>query len=198
MKITKELLDARAARKATKPNFVRQNAGHKIRVGTKYRKPKGYQSKMRLHKGYANPMPSPGYRAPAAVRGTNPEGLFPVLVGNVAQLEAVDTKTQCAVIISTVGAAKKITILNKAIELNVVVDGVDAKAKAAELQKTFDDAKKGRSAKATSRVKAVVAEKPKKAAKKDAPKATEASEKEDAKAAKKEQEKILTDKKTAM
>ena len=49
----KDLLEFRKKIKAKKPNFIRQDAHKKGEIKKKWRRPKGLQSKMRLHKrGY--------------------------------------------------------------------------------------------------------------------------------------------------
>lgn len=205
----KKLLKVRSDTKASKPNFIRQRStdgvgsANKVRVGSKYRKPKGYHSKMRLRLKGKAVMPSQGYRAPKAIRGTNAEGMQEVVIKCVADLEKVDSKTQCVVVGSSVGNKNRIAILEKAIELKLKTD-VDAEATFARLKDVFEKAKKARADKKKARVK-VAPEKPKpakKAVKKAVrkPEAKDADSKADAEETKekKEQEKILIDKKKAM
>lgn len=196
----KKLLEVRKNTKATKPSFKRQSAGsrqnlgQKVKVGTKYRRPKGYHSKLRL--GLKGRLPSCGFRAPALIRGTNADGLKEVIVSSVKALENIDAKTECVVVGSTVGSKKKIEILEKAIEMKLTTD-VDAKAVVADLKKKFDEAKAARKAKKASRVKAA----PKDTKKKTSTKKEKSEDKSDEKskdAAKKEQEKVLINKEKAM
>ena len=67
-------LEHRSVIKKKKPNFIRQDAHKKKRVGTSWRRAKGIQSKVRLNKrGYVKSV-SQGYRSPKSVRGTTPSG----------------------------------------------------------------------------------------------------------------------------
>lgn len=204
----KKLLGIRAAKKAVKPLFIRQSAGsnqslsQKVRVGTKYRKPKGYHSKMRKgHRGTRAGewlMPSCGYRAPAAIRGTNSEGRNEVVVASVSGLEKVNAKTDCVIVSATAGRKNKIAILEKAMELKLTTD-VDAKAVVTDLKKAFEEEKAAKAAKKSSRAKAAPAKDTKKKATAKKEKSAESKEADDDKSsAKKEQEKILINKDKAM
>ncbi|MFH1439903.1 MAG: 50S ribosomal protein L32e [Candidatus Woesearchaeota archaeon] len=121
VKDVKKLLSLREHIKRRKPNFIRQDANRQKRVGTRWRKPKGLQSKMRLHKKGNRKSVTKGYKSPAAVYGMLPNGLFPVVVNNQSQLKAVDPKLQAAVISSKVGLRKKIDLIKKAVELNIII-----------------------------------------------------------------------------
>ena len=195
----KKLLEIRSTKKASKPRFIRQKAGHKVEVGTKYRKPRGYHSKMRLkHKGKGL-MPSAGYRAPKLIRGTNESGLNEVLIYSVSDLSKV-TKTDVVVVASSVGRRNKIAILEKAVELKLNVN-VDASATIKDLKAEFEESKKSRSLKKSARVKVdTKVEKAKSSKKSNKSEKLDTKEeiKEDPKTMKKKQEKILIDKDKAM
>ena len=117
-----KLLQLRKEKKARKPTFRRQDIQKKARVTrTGWRKPKGSDSKMRLHfKGYKRTV-STGYGAPSAVRGMHSSGLMPVLVLNLEQLALIDTKKEGAIIASVIGLRKKILIINKCKELKIKI-----------------------------------------------------------------------------
>jgi ribosomal protein L32E len=200
----KKALELRAERKKHKPHFVRQNAGKKLEVGTKYRKPREYQSKMRRRKAGYLPMPTQGYRAPQLVRGTDATGKMPVVVHAVKDLDAL-TASQSAIIGSTVGAKKRIMILEAMQEKKVatqhdVVKELDAlKAvfrKKAEAKKKIEE-KKVAEVKDAEPAKTQKVEKPKATEKKSETSDEKTEETQDEKK-RREQEKILTDKKTAM
>jgi large subunit ribosomal protein L32e len=196
----KALLKVRAEKKARKPRFARQGAGKKIEVGTKYRKPTGYQSKMRRRQLGYSPMPSQGWRAPAEVRGLSKDGLEPVVVCNVKDLVLVDPKKQVVIIGTTVGGRKRILILEKAQELNVAIEGLVV---ADELNKLKSGAKSRHDAKQKLKTdrqkKAKAKEASAKKVKKEDTKKEETEKDAEAKAEeiRKEQEKVLIDKKTA-
>lgn len=195
------LLKLRADKKAKKPTFVRQNAGHKKEVGTKYRKPRGYQSKLRLGKSPRGlVLPSQGYRAPKALRGTNPDGLQEVLVHAVKDLDAIDSKTQCVVIGSTVGRKQKITLLEKVVEKKLPCS-IDAQSTIDTLKKQFEDQKTSRKGvvakrKAQEEAEKAADKKPKEKSKEKDSEASKEVKTEDKE--KKEKDKILTKKETAM
>ena len=107
----KELLSLKKKMKARKPSFVRQDAHKWKRLGSKWRKPTGIHSKVR-QKIIGHPvMVNRGYGTPKAVYGMLQNGLLPIRVFNVGDLAKVDSKTQTAVIASTVGTRKKIEMV---------------------------------------------------------------------------------------
>ena len=132
---TKKALELRAERKKHKPHFVRQNAGKKIEVGTKYRKPRGYQSKMRRRKAGYLPMPSQGYRAPVLVRGTDATGKYPLVIHTLSDIAKVG-KNNSAIIGSSVGAKKRIMLL-EALQKNGTPTSHDVATELAALQAVF-------------------------------------------------------------
>lgn len=220
---TKKALELRAERKKHKPHFVRQNAGKKIEVGTKYRKPRGYQSKMRRRKAGYLPMPSQGYRAPKVVRGTDAHGRVQKVVHTLADVAAI-TASESAIIGSTVGAKKRIALL-EAIQQKKVATAHDV-AKELDIlksvfQKRAEDKKKAEEKKEAEKKqteskqdekkqtdkkqpeKKLADAKPTGTQKKQADKKSSENVEEDKEETaedkkRKEQEKILTDKKTAM
>jgi len=205
----KALLKIKSDKRKTKPNFVRQNVGRIKEAGTKYRRPKGYQSKLRLGIKGKGVLPSCGYRSPKALRYSNKDGFFEVVVSGLIDLDKINKKTEVAVINSTVGIKKRIDILLKAKELGITIvneKNVD------DLKSDFKTAKKARADRNNSRksVKKEVEKKesskkeepkddsPKKeSSKKEEPK-DDSSQKESNDEIKKSQEKILIDKNKAI
>ena len=117
----KELLQKRKEIKRRKPTFVMQDAHKMKRLAQHWRKPRGTDSKIRLNlKGY-NKRVQPGYGSPKEVKFMDPKGLMPVQVANVADLEKIDKKTQGALVLSGVGKRKKVEIIKKAKELEIVL-----------------------------------------------------------------------------
>ncbi len=115
-KMVKKLLEVRKAIKRRKPTYKRQQSNQyaKFKNDDAWRRPKGHQSKIRLGRKGHQGMPEVGFKSPKAVRGLNSAGLKEVIVKNVSDLAKIDSKTQVAVIAGTVGARKKIDILNQA------------------------------------------------------------------------------------
>lgn len=116
-----DLLKLRKKIKARKPNFVRQDAHKKGEIKEKWRRPKGLQSKMRLHKKGYRRSPSMGYRSPRAVRGLHSSGLIPVIVSSKKELENIDEKSQGAIIAKAVSMKKKIELVNYAKEKGIII-----------------------------------------------------------------------------
>jgi large subunit ribosomal protein L32e len=103
------------------PKFRRQEWFRFKRLGEKWRRPRGGDSKMRLCKSGKPPLVSIGYRSPKATRGTHPSGLSEVLVNNPRDLEGTDGRRQAVRIASGVGKRKREQIIAKAKELNLKV-----------------------------------------------------------------------------
>ena len=111
-----ELLELRKRIKNKKPDFIRQDAHKKKRLGKKWRKPKGLQSKIRLRlKGRAKHV-SGGYRSPRKARYLHKSGLWQCVIKSTKDLERLDSKKSCLIISSSLGNKKRIVILKKARE----------------------------------------------------------------------------------
>lgn len=108
----------RKALNAKRPKFKRQEAGQRRENKGSWRKPRGLHSKMGVRKAGHAAMVEPGYRGPRIARGLHQGGLKPVLVRNSAQLASVG-KNSGAVIVSSVGLAKRIGIVKAASEKGV-------------------------------------------------------------------------------
>lgn len=114
-------LKTRAKLKRKKPEFKRQGEKNIKRVGHKWRRPRGNQSKLRMHmisRGFA---PKTGYGSPKSVRGLHPSGFEDVLVYNVKDLEGFDAAKHACRIASKVGKRKRMDIIKKANEMKVKV-----------------------------------------------------------------------------
>ena len=105
-----------------KPKFHRPNYTSLVRVGTKWRKPKGRQSKLRIGEKSKGSKPKIGYGSKSETRGFV-KGVEPVKINNVEELQNINKEKQGAMI-AKVGMKKykqifdeckknKIKILNK-------------------------------------------------------------------------------------
>lgn len=103
------------------PKFRRQEWFLFKRLGEKWRKPRGRDSKMRARKKGKGKLVTVGYRIPKKERGLHPSGLAEVLVNNQADLGKVDVGRQAVRIASGVGRRKREQILKKADELKIRV-----------------------------------------------------------------------------
>jgi large subunit ribosomal protein L32e len=103
--------------KKKKPDFRTQDYFRFKRLGKRWRRPKGLQSKLRIRKGGSGVKPSIGYSSPKAiktfVRYKN-EFLMPVRVSSLNELNAV--KTDAVVVISSKVGLKKIKQISDAAE----------------------------------------------------------------------------------
>lgn len=109
------------ARKKRAPKFRRQEWFRFTKLGEKWRKPRGSDSKMRLGIRGKSALVSIGYRSPRSVRGIHPSGLFEILVHGPRDLEGLDAGKQAIRIASGVGGRKREKILARAKELGIRV-----------------------------------------------------------------------------
>lgn len=187
----KSLLEQRKRIKRKKPDFYMQDSHKKGRLKSKWRRPKGIDSKMRLClKGYRKSV-EPGFGSPNPVKGLLSSGQMPVLVNNLKDLESIDKEKQAALLSSGIGTRKRIEMLKKAMESGITI--ANFKDPAAKIKKIEEDRKKKLEEKKS---------KEKKKAEKKAKEKKEKKKKEDLaekvlteeEKAKKEKDKILTKK----
>ncbi|MBS3106346.1 50S ribosomal protein L32e [Candidatus Woesearchaeota archaeon] len=183
-------LEVRKATKRRKPEFLQQDYHILKRVARHWRRPRGIDSKMRLHlKGYQKEV-EPGYGSPKDVRGMHFSGLWPVKVATAEELGRLDAKTQGAVLLK-VGMRRRKELLLKAKELGIRILNIREADKAvAAIDSALQERKKERKEKLKRRDRAPKEEKK---AKKDKL-AEKVSDEEKALAEKKEKDKLLTQK----
>jgi large subunit ribosomal protein L32e len=193
----KEKLEIRKNLKRKKPTFSKQDAHKKLKLSSKWRKPRGLQSKMRLKKrGYRRSI-SVGWKSPADVKGLMPNGLVKKTVNNVSQLAGVDAKTDIVEIASPVGLRTRLMIIEEALKKNIQILNVkDPKKFLEDAQKEIKarkDLKEKKKKDRDTKKEKKAAEKKKKdeEEKKKDEGQTEEEKKEDEK---KEKDKILTQK----
>lgn len=104
-----------------KPKFIRQSASAYKRLGEKWRRPRGKQSKLREHRKSKGFIPSPSYGAPKKLRYLHPSGFREVLVYNVNDLGKINPQIEAVKIAHTVGKKKRSEILKKTEELKIKV-----------------------------------------------------------------------------
>jgi len=102
-----------------RPTFYRQEWFRYKRLGLKWRKPQGGQSKLRRHLGYRINVVSIGFRGPRSTRGLHPSGFQEVLVHTVEELKGIDPKTHAVRIGGGVGGRKRHAIQEQADELGL-------------------------------------------------------------------------------
>lgn len=117
----KGLVELRNAMNAKRPKFTRSNAHKRIRIRrSSWRAPKGLQNKEKLGFHGKKAVAKTGYRGPRAVRGVSRDGLMPVRVMTLADVNMIDPKKQCA-LIARVGMRKRLALLNACKEKGVAV-----------------------------------------------------------------------------
>jgi len=115
------LLRIRKRLRQKKPKFARQESWRYLRVKSRWRRPRGIDSKMREKLAGRPSSVSIGYGSPRPVRGIHPSGLKEVLIHRPEDLAKVNPERQAARIAHTVGAQKRTGILEKAKELKITV-----------------------------------------------------------------------------
>lgn len=134
----KELLKSREEKKKRKPTFIRQDAHKKAEIGSKWRRPKGLQSKMRLHKkGYCRSVEI-GWGSPAEVRGLTKDGMNVIKVNNLSALSSLDPKKDVLLILN-IGKRNKIQILKEAEKFGLKI--LNVKDSAAFIKSVEDELK---------------------------------------------------------
>ena len=107
--------------KRRKPSFIRSQGIHFGRLGKKWRKPRGIDSKMRAEIKGKPKKPKAGYGTDGRMRSVHPSGYREVMVFRAADLESIDPSTQAARISGKVGLQKRERILSRAKELRIKV-----------------------------------------------------------------------------
>jgi len=128
-----------------KPNFVVKESNFSARVKVRWRFPRGRHSKVRqMHCGRP-PMPNPGYRAPAEVRGLHQSGLQMIMVRNMAELQTINPKTQGVIIAASVGNKKRLSLLEMAQQKKITLLNIkDVSTTAKKLVSDFEQRKEWR------------------------------------------------------
>ncbi len=191
--MTKEkMLKLRKQLKAKKPDFIRQDYQKRACIPLPWRRPRGLHSKMRHRFAGHRALVDPSYGSPKEVFGLHPSGFAPILVHTLNELGKINAKTQGAVLGSTLGLPKRMTLLTKAKELGVRilnVKDIDAALKNAQdsiaaRKEAKTNAVKEKEVKAKEKEKATHAKKPELAQK--------VSEEEQKKQEKAEKDDVLT------
>ncbi len=119
--VVRKYLELKLEMKRRQPDFVRYES-HKVeRIGTSWRRPRGYQNKMRRHFAHKPPMVDVGYRSPRIVRDLHPSGFKEVLVCCIQDLEKIDPEKEAARISGKVGKFKRIRMERMAAEKGIRV-----------------------------------------------------------------------------
>jgi len=120
----KKLFKLRKRMKKKKPEFRRQEGFREKRLGSKWRRPRGRHSKLRIERKVRGRLPKPSYSSPKSVRGLDPRGYRQVRVFNIRDLEGLDPQKEAVIIGGTVGKAKREALVKKARSLKLRVSNL--------------------------------------------------------------------------
>eukprot|EP01092_Planopodium_desertum_P004078 TRINITY_DN1802_c0_g1_i1.p1 TRINITY_DN1802_c0_g1~~TRINITY_DN1802_c0_g1_i1.p1 ORF type:complete len:136 (+),score=27.45 TRINITY_DN1802_c0_g1_i1:60-467(+) len=122
-------------KKRTK-KFRRFQSDNFKRVPTPWRRPKGIDSRVRRRFRSVLPMPDIGYGSNKRTRDLLPNHFYKFIVHNVKELEVLlmQNKTYAAQIAHNVSAKKRITIVNRAKQLNILVLNAKARVRKEEAE----------------------------------------------------------------
>lgn len=109
----KKLLETKKKIASKRPDFCREGSQNSVRIGTKWRKPRGLQSKMRHKAAGHRKTVTVGFGCPSAVRGMDLEGFELVHIENLSSLSSLDPKVHKIILGSNLGAKKKIILLEE-------------------------------------------------------------------------------------
>ena len=97
-----------------RPKFQTQETWRYKRIKTSWRKPKGFDSKMRIQKKGWPAIVKIGYRGPKAVRGLHPSGFKDILIYNIRGLENLNPSTDAIRLSSKIGKRYRLIIISEA------------------------------------------------------------------------------------
>lgn len=117
----KKLLELRKKIKRKKPHFIRQDSHKKKKLGNKWRRPKGFHSKMRLRKKGHRKSVTKGYGSPKKVKYLDKKGVKGIVAYNTADIEKIKNKDEAVIIAKNVGLKKRIEISKKAKEKSITI-----------------------------------------------------------------------------
>jgi large subunit ribosomal protein L32e len=110
-----KFIELRKKLKSRKPVFKTHDSHKKKRVGDGWRRPKGRQNKMRLHrKGYARDC-STGFGSPAMAKGLSPTGLTQNIIHTLIDFECLEPSKDGIIISGPIGMKKKTELLDFAV-----------------------------------------------------------------------------------
>lgn len=186
-----QALKIRKQLKSRKPNFVREDHQKRACIPLPWRKPRGLHSKMRHRFAGHMALVDPGYGSPREAYGLHPSGYEQILIHTLNELQKLNTKTQGAILGSTIGLPRKIALLTKAKELGVKV--LNVKDIDGELKAIQESVSGRKEAKANAVKEKEAKAKEKEAKAKPKPELAEkVSDEEQKKKEKEEKDKLLT------
>jgi len=121
----KESLKIRKELKSRKPNFVRGDFNkEKSKTRSKWKRPRGLHNKRRLKRKGHQKNPSVGFKSPKEVRNLTKNGLKPIHIYNINDLNKIKDNTYLPIISSKVGLKNKLEILEKCLSNGIAVSAI--------------------------------------------------------------------------
>ncbi len=181
-----ELVEKKIIRKKKYPKFERQRTHTKKRLGNKWRKPKGIQSKLRRQvKGHSK-LVRIGYGGDKRTKGMDRNALIPSRICNLKDLKELEKDKNSVIISHKVGLKNKLTIIKECLSKGFNIQNIKNPEKYMEDKiKARDEEKKNKQNKKIMKETKRKTEKEKKKAEKEKQK----KEKKEAKQEKKEENK---------
>ncbi|MBS7631492.1 50S ribosomal protein L32e [Candidatus Bathyarchaeota archaeon] len=132
----RKLLKTKKKMASRRPKFVKSESWRYKRVSPNWSRPRGLDNRIRRRiKGWPA-SPNVGYRSPRLTRYIHPSGLEEIMVYNVGDLTIIDPATQIARIGGTVGAKKRILIVEEALKRNIKILNPGKGSLVSELKET--------------------------------------------------------------
>ena len=117
LKSKSDYLTLRSQINKKRPAFRAQESWRYKRIDSRWRKPKGFDSFMRIQKKSWPAIVKIGYRGPKAVRGLHPSGYNDVLIYNIDGLKNLDPSIDAIRLSSKIGKRYRLLIINEADKL---------------------------------------------------------------------------------
>jgi large subunit ribosomal protein L32e len=167
------------------PKFLRQDSYKKKRLGKSWRKPRGWDSKLRKRM-QRQVIVQPGYGSPASIKGFHISGLEIIHVKTIDDVKRMNPKVHGAIISGKLGTRKRLEIMTELVKSKITILNIN---KPEEYIKSKQDMIEARKKEKQVRKEEPKKEEPKKKSIEDA-----LSEEEKKKLEKKEIDKLLTKK----
>ena len=107
--------------KVKKPKFQRQESWRYKRLETSWRRPRGFDSKMRIQKKGWPPIVNIGYGGPKTQRGLHPSGYRDILIHSVKDLANINPEIDAIRISAKIGRRYKQEIVTQADSFGIKV-----------------------------------------------------------------------------
>jgi len=147
------LLKLRNEAKSKKPEFERQDSNKYFGFKGTWRRPRGIHSKLRKNLRGHKAKPEIGYASPRSVKGLTHNGLKPIVVNNIKQLESL-TKENSVILANSLGLKNRLILLNKIKEKGLIVFNYkDVDAFTNKAKEKFESKKKEKKSKQTKKEK---------------------------------------------